>query len=234
MPQLPKPKFIMIEKIKILMIDDHPMIIEGYQNTLLLTKKESQELEIDIANNCDEAISYMDKSIQKELPYDVLFVDISLPPSEDGVMSSGEDLAEYARRILPNTKIIILTMFNESFRIHNIIKTIDPEGFLIKSDLTSSELASAFQVVLNNPPFYSGTVNSHIRKTISSDIVVDDKNRKILHLLSQGVKTKNLAAHLDISLSAIEKRKKQLRDIFEVNDGQDETLLNEARKKGFV
>ena len=66
------------------------------------------------------------------------------------------------------------------------------------------------------------------------DIVIDDKNRKILHLLSQGVKTKNLAAPLDISLSAVEKRKKQLRDIFEVYDGQDETLLNEARKKGFV
>ncbi|OEK07768.1 transcriptional regulator [Flavivirga aquatica] len=224
----------MTENIKILMIDDHPMIIEGYQNTLLFTKKDEQELKIDIANNCDEAITYMNKSVQNKIPYDVLFVDISLPPSADGVMSSGEDLAEYARKVLPEAKIIILTMFNESFRIHNIIKTIDPEGFLIKSDLTSSELASAFQAVLYNPPFYSGTVNNHIRKVITSDIFVDDKNRKILHLLSQGVKTKNLASHLDISLSAIEKRKKHLRDIFEVYDGQDETLLNEARKKGFV
>ena len=127
----------MIEKIKILMIDDHPMIIEGYQNTLLFTKKENQELEIDIANNCDEAIVYMDKSIIRGTPYDVLFVDISLPPSTDGLMSSGEDLAEYARKVLPKAKIIILTMFNESFRIHNIIKTIDPEGFLIKSDVPS-------------------------------------------------------------------------------------------------
>lgn len=224
----------MIEKFKILMIDDHPMIIEGYQNTILFTKKDNQELKIDIANNCDQAIAAMNKSLQNELPYDILFVDISLPPSTDGSMNSGEDLAEYARRVLPNAKIIILTMFNESFRIHNIIKTINPEGFLIKSDLTSSELASAFQAVINNPPFYSGTVNSHIRKAIISDIVIDDKNRKILHLLSQGIKTKNLASHLDISLSAIEKRKKQLRDIFEVNDGQDETLLNQARKKGFV
>ena len=223
----------MTDKIKILMIDDHPMIIEGYQNTLLFTKKDNQELHIDIANNCDEAVMYMDKSLQDK-PYDVLFVDISLPPSTDGQMSSGEDLAEYARKILPKAKIIILTMFNESFRIHNIIKTINPEGFLIKSDLTSSELASAFQKVLTNPPFYSGTVNNHIRKAITSDIVIDEKNRKILHLLSQGVKTKNLASHLDISLSAIEKRKKQLREIFEVNDGQDETLLNKARDKGFI
>lgn len=224
----------MPEKIKILMIDDHPMIIEGYQNTLLFTKKDTQDLHIDIANNCDEALIYMDKSIEHGMPYDVLFIDISLPPSSDGAMSSGEDLAEYARTILPQAKIVILTMFNESFRIHNIIKTIDPEGFLIKSDLTSSELASAFQAVLHNPPFYSGTVNSHIRKTITSNIVIDDKNRKILHLLSQGVKTKSLAAHLDISLSAVEKRKKHLKDLFDVQDGQDETLLNEARKKGFV
>lgn len=216
------------------MIDDHPMIIEGYQNTLQFTKKSNQELYIDIANNCDEAVKFMEKSMANALPYDVLFIDISLPPSKDGLMQSGEDLAEYARIIMPKSKIIILTMFNEAFRIHNIIKTIDPEGFLIKSDLTSSELASAFQAVLRNPPFYSGTVNSIIRKSITTDIVIDDKNRKILHLLSQGVRTKNLAAHLNISLSAVEKRKKQLKDLFLVDDGQDETLIEEARKKGFV
>ncbi|MBD0830882.1 response regulator [Aestuariibaculum sediminum] len=224
----------MTEKIKILMIDDHPMIIEGYQNTIQFTKKEHQELSIDIANNCDEAVRYMDKAILQQNPYNLLFVDISLPPSSDGKMTSGEDLAAYARDILPKAKIIILTMFNESYRIHNIIKTINPEGFLIKSDLTSSELASAFQAVLHNPPFYSGTVNSYIRKIDSSDIVIDDKNRKILHLLSQGIKTKNLAPHLNISLSAVEKRKKQLREIFDVQDGQDETLIEEARKRGFV
>ena len=220
--------------IHILMIDDHPMIIEGYQNTLLFTKKDNQNLEIDIANNCDEAIYYMEKSLKIGKPYDLLFVDISLPPSKDGSMSSGEDLAVHARTILPKAKIVILTMFNESYRIHNIIKTIDPEGFLIKSDLTSNELASAFQAVLHNPPFYSGTVSSYMRKTISSDIYVDKKNRKILHLLSQGVKTKNLAEHLDLSLSAVEKRKKQLKELFLVEDGEDETLINEAKKKGFI
>lgn len=216
------------------MIDDHPMIIEGYQNTLQFTKKTNQDLHIDIANNCDQAIMCMEKSLKTSMPYNVLFIDISLPPSKDGSMQSGEDLAQHARVILPNAKIIILTMFNESFRIHNIIKTINPEGFLIKSDLTSSELASAFQAVLKNPPFYSGTVNSLIRKSINSDIIIDEKNRKILHLLSQGIKTKNLATHLNISLSAVEKRKKQLKYLFFVEDGQDETLLEEARKRGFV
>lgn len=216
------------------MVDDHPIIIEGYQNTLLLTKKDTQDLVIDIANNCDEALMYINKSIDMQAHYNMLLLDLSLPASKDGLMQSGEDLALYARKKIPNAKIVILTMFNESYRIHSIIKNIKPEGFLIKSDLTSSELSSAFQAVLSNPPFYSGTVNSIVKKTIKSDILIDDKNRKILYLLSQGVKTKNLVTHLNLSLSAIEKRKKQLKELFDVDDGQDESLLREARKNGFV
>lgn len=222
-----------MQNLKILMIDDHPMIIEGYQNTILSIKTHKQDFDIDIASNCDMAVEYIHKSL-KNKPYDILFVDIKIPPSSDGRMSSGEDLAKYARKVLPDAKIIILTMFNESYRIHNILQTINPEGFLIKSDLTSSELANAFLSILEKPPYYSSTVNTFLRKTVTSDIFVDEKNRKILHLLSQGIKTKSLAEHIGLSLSAVEKRKKHLKVLFSVYDGQDETLLNHAREKGFL
>jgi DNA-binding NarL/FixJ family response regulator len=224
----------MHQTIRILMTDDHPIIIEGYQNTLLATKKETQDLKIDIANNCDESLKFMQTAVESNNPYDVLFMDISLPPSEDGKFTSGEDLAKYARKIMPEAKIVMLTMFNENYRVYNIIKKIDPEGFLIKSDLTSSELASAFQAVLNNPPFYSGTVNSIVRKSFTNDIDLDDIDRKILYLLSQGVRTKSLKDHIDMSMSAIEKRKKHLKMLFDIQDGSDETLLDEARSKGFI
>lgn len=224
----------MEETIRILMTDDHPIIIEGYQNTLIATKKDNQKLLIDIANNCDESVKFMLKAVESDRPYDVLFMDISLPPSSDGKFNSGEDLAKYARKIMPEAKIVMLTMFNENYRVHNLIKSIDPEGFLIKSDLTSSELASAFQAVLNNPPFYSGTVNSIVRKSITNDIDLDDVDRKILYLLSQGIRTKSLKDHIDMSMSAIEKRKKHLKLLFDIQDGNDETLLDEARRKGFI
>ncbi len=224
----------MEETIRILMTDDHPIIIEGYQNTLLATKKENQILHIDMANNCEESLKFMQEAVDKEQPYHILFMDISLPPSKDGDFRSGEDLAKYARRIMPKAKIIMLTMFNESYRIHNIITDIDPEGFLIKSDLSSRELASAFQAVLYKPPFYSVTVSNTIRKTITNDIKLDDIDRKILYLLSQGIKTKSLKDHFTLSLSAIEKRKKQLKVIFDVQDGSDESLLSLAKNAGFI
>ena len=96
------------------------------------------------------------------------------------------------------------------------------------------ELADGFQQILKSPPYYSSTVNNYLKKTISSDIYVDDINRKILHLLSQGIKTRSLNEYVDISTSAIEKRKKQLKLLFSVEDGKDETLLKEAREKGFL
>ncbi len=223
----------MEQHISILMVDDHPMIIEGYQNTLLATKKENQNLNIDIALDCDMANELIMKAA-KHTPYDVIFFDISLPPSKDGLITSGEDLAKIARKYLPNAKIVILTMFNESFRILNIIKGINPEGFLIKSDLTSRELAEAFQHILESPPYYSSTVNNFLNTSVTSDVYVDEINRKILHLLSQGIRTKKLIDHIDLSMSAIEKRKKQLKLLFSVEDGKEETLLKEAKKKGFI
>ena len=226
----------MIEEqhIKILMVDDHPMIIEGYQNTLLATKKSNQHLYIDIANDCDMANTLILKSSDSSEPYDICFFDISLPASKDGLITSGGDLAKIARVYLPNAKVVILTMFNESYRVHNIIKEINPDGMLIKSDLTSSELAEAFQSILVNPPYYSSTVIGFLKSLSTSDIYVDDVNRKILHLLSQGVKTKSLREYIDLSMSAIEKRKKQLKLLFDIEDGKDESLLNEARNKGFL
>ena len=222
-----------MQHIHILMVDDHPIIIEGYQNTLMATKKEDQTLVIDTANTCDAANLLMERAAD-ERPYDVCFFDISLPPSSDGKITSGEDLAKIAKNILPNAKIIILTMFNESYRIHSIVKEINPDGFLIKSDLTSSELAEAFHHILVDPPYYSSTVTNFLNKSVINEIYVDEVNRKILHLLAQGMKTRSLPEHINLSMSAIEKRKKQLKLLFSIEDGKDESLIHEARKKGFL
>jgi len=225
----------MAEKtIKILMTDDHPMIIEGYRNTLLATKKESQKLIIDFATNCDESLDLINKSISLGDFYTVYFFDVSMPPSSDGKFKSGKDLALYVREKSPNSKLVMLTMFDESYRILSILNNINPEGFLIKSDLTSRELASAFQAVLSHPPFYSGTVNQTIRKIDFSNLKIDEVNHHILYLISKGEKNKDIAKKMELSLSSIEKKKKRLKEIFKVEDGNEKTLIEKARGYGFI
>lgn len=223
----------MKKKLKVLMIDDHPMIIEGYKNTLLGENQKEYQIKIDIASNCDDAYESILKS-SKTTPYDMLFIDIKLPPSADGTITSGEDLAKHAKNLLPKAKVIILTMHREDHRIHNILKNINPSGFLIKSDLTSSELLLAFNNIVSGTPYYSATVNNHFRKMMTNNFSLDEKNLKILYHLSRGVKTKNLPNYVSLSLSAIEKRKNQIKEMFSIAKADDQKLLEEARKRGFV
>ena len=215
------------------MIDDHPMIIEGYKNTLLGENQRDYNISIDVASNCDEAYAKIVKA-SNGTPYHLLFVDIKLPPSADGKITSGEDLAKTAKKLLPKAKIIILTMHREDHRIHNIFRNINPSGFLIKSDLTSVELLLAFNTIMSGTPYYSATVNNHFRKMMNNNFSLDEKNLKILYHLSRGVKTKNLPEYVSLSLSAIEKRKNHIKELFAISKGDDQQLLEEARKRGFV
>jgi two-component system response regulator NreC len=222
-----------MKEIKVLIVDDHPMIIEGYKNALLGINSDEMTLQIDTADSCDDAYSKI-KNAATGTPYDVVFLDIKLPPSADGKIISGEDLGIKVKELLPDAKVVILTMFNNNFRIHNILKNINPDGFLVKSDVTSDELMRAFQVVLTDPPYYSHTVTKLLRTRIINEVVLDDIDRNILFHLSKGIKTKNLTEYIPLSLAAIEKRKRHLKEVFDVERKGDESLLEQARNTGFL
>ncbi len=225
----------MKRKLNILIVDDHPVIVEAYKNILTSSDLEMYDFKIDTANDCDTALKCIENSL-KNAPYDILFFDIKLPPSANGKVVSGEDLAVLAREKLPESKIAVLTMFNESHRIHNILRTVNPDGLLIKNDLTSKEFLKAFDVILNNPPYYSSTVAKYFRRQALNfqESPLDDINRKIIFHLSKGVKTKNLTNYVNLSLSAIEKRKIQIKNLLHLENARDEELIREAKNRGFI
>ena len=226
----------MKKELKILMVDDHPVIIEAYKNILASTDFEDKYIfTIDTAINCDTAISKINFSVNSG-HYDVLFLDIQLPPSTDGTIISGEDLAVYGKKMLPEAKIIILTTFNDSHRINNILKTANPDALLIKDDLTSKELLIALKTIMNNFPYYSTTVSKFFRNQSNNygESVLDEVNKKIIFYLAQGIKTKDLPDHVHLSLSAIEKRKAEIVNIFQLEKSSVEDILKEAKKRGFI
>lgn len=220
----------MKKELQILMIDDHPIIIEGYSRVLLTNKK--RKLYIEKAFNCDEAIRAISKSSASK-PFDVVFIDIQLPASKDGTVLSGEDVAVLVKKDLPKAKIIILTMFDNAHRLQNILDKIPHNGLLIKSDITSKLLLNAFEEILNNTVFYSKTVEKLRNNIVINNELLDEYNKEIIYYLSKGIKTINLTEHISLSLSAIEKRKSYIKRVFNIKGG-DEQLLNEAKKRGLI
>ena len=76
------------------------------------------------------------------------------------------------------------------------------------------------------------SLNTKVRCLLTASSLLSHLNRR--RRLSQGIKTKSLLDHISLSMSAIEKRKKQLKLLFSVEDGKDETLLEMAKEKGFI
>lgn len=219
----------MQKELDILMIDDHPMILEGYKK--VLSTKKIFKLHISTAKDCDEAMKQINKAKIKN-GFNVVFIDIQLPPSNDGTITSGEDLAIIVSEKLPQAKIVILTMIDSPERLQNLIKTIPHDGLLIKSDITSKILLKAFDSVLKNEKFYSKTANKLSNSIAQNDENLDEYNKKIIYHLSNGIQTRHLVEYIPLSLSAIEKRKKYIKQLFDVHD--DEQLLFEAKKRGFL
>ena len=222
----------MAKKLNILIVDDHPFIIEAYKNTIAGYHPSEYEFTITQANDCKSAYEILTNS--EMIPYDVAFFDISMPPYHEKNILSGEDLARLMKKVLPSCRVILLTMHTESLKINNIIKSINPNGLIIKNDLTFDELLVAFDKILKNENYYSQTVVKFVSQQSSDNNLIDEFDRQILYHLSRGVKTKNIPLHTSLSLSAVEKRKLNLKDLFNVKGGDDEALITEGRNRGYI
>lgn len=221
-------------QLNVLIVDDHPLIIESYKRVLEhLSQSSNNQFITYSANSCNSAVNKI-RELQPSINLDLVFLDIRLPPDEENKINSGEDLGIMLKKMFFNIKIIISTSFTDNYRLTNILKNVNPEGLLLKNDLTFESLKEAIKSVLNDTPYYSKLVLKLIRKHISRDIELDQIDRQMLYQLSLGTKTKDLPKFVHLSLAAIERRKRKLNELFQIEGRSKKTLIKCAREKGFI
>lgn len=222
-------------RFNVLIIDDHPLITAAYKSAFaLLEKEEDFFFDIVVSHNSDDANKTINQIIDKKESLDIVFLDISLPPSQDGKILSGEDLGNIIKKSFADVKIIVSTSHNDNHRIHSILKNLNPEGLLIKNDINPQELLRSIKEVILEPPYYSKMVLKMLRKEISNDFVLDEIDRKILYEISIGTLLKNMPESIPLSVAAIKKRKNQLKEIFGITKPDDKELILIAKEKGFI
>lgn len=179
-----------MRQIKILLVDDHQIIIDGIKS--LLDNVENVKVAGE-ANNGLEAINAL-----KVLTVDIVLMDIDMPKM------NGIDATKYIKEKFKDTKVIILSVHCEQAMIKNLVK-IGTDGYLLKNS-SKEELLDAIYKVANGEKYFSSEVtlsllNPEKNESKSFKHTIDFTNREldVLKLLVDGYTNKQVGEKLFIS-----------------------------------
>jgi len=217
-------------EVTVLIIDDHPPIVEGYK-AILSYNLYGYTFNTSSAFSCESAYDLI--TTTKDT-FDLVTIDYTMPPYPEKNIHSGADLIPVIREHLPQAKIMMMTSHSETLLLMKLRYECNPDALLVKSDFHAEELLEAFDTIVKGENYYSSTIKSLKQEPKETAKALDFHNRQIILLLSQGIKTKNLPDYLHLSKSAIDKRKVFIKEFFDIEKGSDEDILREARKQGLI
>ena len=189
--------------IKVFIVDDHYMIIEGI-HSLLQYQKDMEWL--GHAMNAASCLAFL----QQQQP-DVILMDINLPDI------SGIDLCKVVKTNYPNIHIIGLSSFNQQSFIQKMLDN-GASGYLLKN-ATQEELVYAIKAVNEGEIFLSDEAELTVQKNENSKIpIVTRREKEVLLLIADGLTNNEIASKLFISITTVDTHRKNLLAKFEVKN----------------
>ena len=188
--------------IKVFIVDDHYMVIEGIHSLLQNEKKIEW---VGHASNAASCLSFLE---HQETP-DVILMDINLPDK------SGIDLCREVKEKYPSTFILGLSTFNQQSFIEKMINS-GASGYLLKN-ATQEELLEGIETVVNGKQFLSFDAVLALRKVETSDSVpvITRREKEVLGLIADGMTNNEIAQKLFISVATVDTHRKNLLAKFE-------------------
>lgn len=192
-----------MEKVKILIADDHPMVLDGLKKLL-------EERDGEVIGTVEDGQALVEAT--RLLRPDVILVDISMP------MLNGLEAARQIKKLVPRTKIIFLTMHADPTYAREAFEA-GGSGYLLKRS-AATELQEAIRRVLDGYTYLTPLIDSadltfsrtgryqgqHLGGKLTP------RQKEVLHLLAEGHSTKEIAALLNISIKTVEFHKMKTRE----------------------
>ncbi len=143
------------KNINVLIVDDHPFIVDAYTKTLDFYKPDECTVVTFESNTGRGGYDLIHNTM---ILFEIAFLDINIPKYLDKGIISGMDLALLLREKMPKCKIVLLTMHDERLIFDYIFEKIKPEGLVIKNDLSFKGLLEGFSNLVENGTYYSETI----------------------------------------------------------------------------
>jgi DNA-binding NarL/FixJ family response regulator len=189
------------EKIRLLIVDDHPIVRFGL--TALLGVQD----DIDIVGSAEgghEALKLLEK-----VPVDIILLDLRMPGF------SGIQTLERLQTIAPNARAIILSSFECDEEIYAAVKA-GAQGYLHK-ETPAEEIVCAIRSVRSGNQAFP----RRITERFSSDRMtagISRRERQILELVAKGLTNKEVANTLQISQFTVRNHLNHITEKLDVSD----------------
>jgi two-component system NarL family response regulator len=182
--------------IRVLIVDDHPMVTEGIQAIL---ESYDDITVVGTLNNAQDAVS----QVNALLP-DVILLDLNMP----GL--SGLNATEMILEENPDTRIVILSMHDSPEYISTALSH-GARGYILK-DVPTEEIYTAIETVMaGNQYLCTGAKGSLQPKISDGREALTSREQTILLELAQGQSNKDVANSLNISVRTVETHRKNIK-----------------------
>ncbi len=197
--------------IRIGIVDDHPIFLDGITGVLSLKSNFQILFSVDSAK---KVLEYL-----KDQEVDILITDISMPEI------NGLELINLIRKEKNNIKIIVMSSFKNAEAKENI------DGYLLKN--TPKEIL--YEVIenlyyKNKKYFYSEDLD--FEKIIFNKSILSQREKEIVVLICEGLTTLEISEKLFISKNTIETHRKNI--FFKLNISTTAQLVTRAIKFGLI
>ncbi|QQX78105.1 MULTISPECIES: hypothetical protein [Aequorivita] len=219
--------------LRVLLVSDKIYYLRNYRAAF--EKLESSSLDYSFAftelNAFDTAIDFI-KKMDADERYDVVCLQISNPIGIHSQDEDGSTVGIMMRQRFPQAIIILSANFNSTYNYWSLLKLIDPQAIIGDDFDLVSELPMHLTKALKRPCYICPSMQAAVMNHLCCKIDLDAFERNLLFELSKGTRMAALPNILNMSISTIEKRKKRLKERFEVEGEDDSMLIIKARECG--
>jgi DNA-binding NarL/FixJ family response regulator len=203
-----------MEKIRVLLADDHPIVMGGFAMSLA-----AHGIEVaGQARTPEEALS----------AYQALAPDVAILDIRFGDTLTGLDVARQILKTAPQARIIFLTQFDQDSLVKEAYR-LGARAFLTK-DCDPAELAAAVQRAHQGELYFMPAIAERLASLSvlgeqSPQALLDERSLEIFKLMAEGLTNAEIAERLGVSSKTISNSSQAIKDKLGVERAADITRL---------
>jgi DNA-binding NarL/FixJ family response regulator len=190
----------MKKRIKLLLVDDHPVVRKGINSCL------ARHEHLQIVGEAADGVEALKKA--RELMPDIVLMDIDMPEKD------GLEVTELLRKELPKIKVLILSMHSNTEYVMRIIQS-GASGYILK-EAPTEELVRAIDIINTGEAFFSPEVaraalNKYVRGGANDPAAqLTNREREVLVQIAEGLSNKEIANKLGVGVRTVETHRERI------------------------